>query len=268
MKRVLYSLFLTTLLMVGSSLKKKSPTPFTISALTANGGWNNKTASTSWTFAYSVGVTAGRTYFLAIACDNLGTADGDNGDVTSVSDNAGNTFTKAAEFTNGQGGAASGATVSVWYCSSMLATTTSNSITVNFSGSPAAKAANGYTTTITSGNVIGVDSYTTRADDNLDPGSMSFSSGTSRQYLLFRAMAVENTAVNPTATSGWSTSTASGSSGGGAASNMMIGAENLISTTTSATSDPTVVAADCASLLIGFYEYTPAPLTRRITYID
>jgi hypothetical protein len=61
-------------------------------------------------------VNAGQVLLAVIAVDNNQTTDGDESAVTGVSDPAGNTWSKAAEFTNGQGTAQAGATCSIWYC--------------------------------------------------------------------------------------------------------------------------------------------------------
>src|SRR5438045_3121939 len=74
----------------------------------------DKTSSASWAGTLN-GFTAGRVYVIVIATDNLSTSDGNTNLHSAYSDATGDTWTKAREFTNGQGTAATGATVSVWF---------------------------------------------------------------------------------------------------------------------------------------------------------
>src|SRR6185369_8685241 len=130
--------------------------PSRVNAFTALGSgafFNNKTAGTTWAIATTLGYASGTLVILCIANDNLSTTDGDNGDVISVSDNNGNSYTKAKQFTNGQGSAASGACSSIWFCimnGSGIGTTT----TVTFNGSVTAKAAHFRSFSIGSGNQV------------------------------------------------------------------------------------------------------------------
>ena len=51
---------------------------------------------------------------VVFATDNVSTTDGQTSLHSSVTDSDNNTYTKQCEFTNGQGAAAAGATVSIW----------------------------------------------------------------------------------------------------------------------------------------------------------
>lgn len=222
----------------------------------------SKTAGTSVPVTYTTGsFAAGTLMVAAIASDNLGSgSDGDKSDVASVSDNAGNTFLKAAEFSNVQAGAAAGATVSIWYCVLANAVTSANIVTANFNGSPVAKLIFLGAYTKSAGTTINVTSpIVTLANDNADPGSMALSGLTSREYLFLRFTAGEaNPAATFTPTSGWSADFNTWTTGGGGATNQYILGERLISTATGATSDPTYAAgvADLASVMFAFYETT------------
>lgn len=231
--------------------------------------FGDKTGSTTDTRTYFTTYSSGSFMVCIIACDNIGTTtDGDKGDITSVADDAGNTYTKAIQFTNVQGGAASGATVAVYYCELTTGVTSSNTLTVTYNGSPTATAAALFKVTKGGSTTIGVEGTSTLANDGADPGSMTISSLSNIEHLWFRVTAYESPVVAPTITSTWnntfSPTAGQATSGGGSASNMGIFCEHKVSTSTSETSDPTLSATDNASVLVAFYEYTPASIPRRI----
>ena len=85
-------------------------------SLNTLGSNQNKTAGTSIVLTTCAAAEAGNVVVVIVAKDNTQTTDGNTSEVSSITDSAGgNTWAKAREFCNGQGGAASGATVSVWY---------------------------------------------------------------------------------------------------------------------------------------------------------
>jgi len=227
-----------------------------------------KTAGTSYSPSY--GTNASNTYSIgqlvvaAFAFDNLTGTDGDNSEITSIVDtaHASNTWQKAVEFTNGQGAAAGGATISIWYCVLSEAISLGQGFVVTFNGTVTAKVVSIRAFSIGAGNTVAVQGTTTLANDAADAGSMTLSSLPSREYLFVRAVAIENNTSTPgTPETSWTdlaTNTVAGTTGGSAVSNMWIYAEYRIQTTTSVTSDPTTGAADCASVLVAFYETTAA----------
>lgn len=272
MKRVFYT--------IGTSFLVWSLIAWRVTAFTTVGGSviADKTAAINWTVAYTGGVapsSPGVLMILAVANDNLSAgADGDNGDVTGVTDDAGNTYTKAIQFSNTQAGAAAGANVSIWYCVLANAITTSNSWTVAFAGSVTAK---GYCVRAFNkggSTSVGVEQSGTLANDASDPGSITLSSLTSRsEYLFIRASAYEANSSTVTLDANYSvggnlTSSAQ-TSGGGGATNMGIFMEYRINSSpgTSEATNPTVVSADCASAMTALYEYTPSALPHRIINI-
>src|ERR1041384_4789690 len=85
-------------------------------SLNTLGSNQNKTSGNSIAVTTTAAAESGHLVVVIVAIDNTGTGDGDNSEVNSISDSAGgNTWTKAREFTNGQGAANAGATVSVWF---------------------------------------------------------------------------------------------------------------------------------------------------------
>lgn len=235
---------------------------------------SDKNAISTWTVAYSSSSfthAANELVVVVIALDNIGTTtDGDKGDVTGVSDNAGNTYTKAIEFSNVQTGAGTGATASIWYCQLTNSIIFSNTLTINFNGSVTAKARQAYGFTVASGSTIGKVTGSGLANDAADPGSITLSGLPSREYLFFRVTALEEASgATWTNTAGYTRlyNTAQGTTGGGAASNMSMGVEYKIVTATSETSDPTGNAVDCASAMTGFYEVTSGGATNKPKFL-
>jgi hypothetical protein len=217
----------------------------------------HKTSSSSWSFAPSAALNAGELGVLVIAVDNLDATDGDFNVIQNVTDSAGNTWQKAGEFTNGQGGAGNGATIAIWYTVASATLPTTGSITITLRAALTAKAAIGRAYSIAAGSSVLVAATATRADDGVDPGLVSLSGLVSRGYLFVRGIASEtSTTTALTPTSGWTAWQQAVTSGGGAATNMGARAEQLIATATSASSDPTLFAADHASLIVAFYEVT------------
>lgn len=218
---------------------------------------NSVTAGSSFTTTYISSLAVGRLAVFRYASDNLSNAaDGDKGDVTSITDDAGNVYTKAAEFSNTQSAAAGGATIGIWYCVITNAVTSANIITVQFGGSVTAKAwsINGFT--FSAGSTISVFTpFTTAANDATTVQSASTGTLPSKEYLIFRISAAETSSTFVSAaTGGWTSLGWTGTSGGGSASNMGLFTEMKIATTTSETSTPTGSAsADNATIVIAFY---------------
>lgn len=218
---------------------------------------NRTTAGTSLTSAAVTNtVEVGNAHLILIALDNSGTGDGDNGEVTSVTDSAGNTYTKLGEFTNGNGSAGAGATASLWYSilTSQL-TSGAGTVTANFS-SRTAVAMMGWEATLTSpGQITVAGSLQTLANDAADPGSMTVGSLPSREYLWLRVIASEsNDITGLTVSAGFTTMNLSRANTGTSNTSMIVRGEYIIATGTTKTSDPTLYSADHASLFIALQE--------------
>jgi len=215
----------------------------------------HKTSASSFSFAPSAALNAGELGVLVIACDNLDATDGDFGVIAAVSDSAGNTWQKAAEFTNGQGGAAAGATVAIWYTVAAATLPTTGSITITFRAPLVAKAVVGHRFAKAPDTTVRTAAAAGRADDGVDPGPISLAGLASRQYLFMRGIASESSSTTAlTATTGWTQIGQAVTTGGGSATNIAARGEYLIATATSVTSDPTLFIADHASALVALYE--------------
>jgi hypothetical protein len=227
-------------------------------ALTTGALQQNKTAGTTyapvWVTTYDVGTLG----IMTIALDNIGTTDGDLGDVLSVTDAKSNTWVKLIEFTNGQGTAGAGATISVWYTIITTAVTGGDVITITFNGTVTAKAVSMRGFSMGSGSTINLAASATLANDAVDAGSMSLSPLVNKEYLFIRAIAGESNGIGvgspETSWNGLGTNVIISTSGGGAVSNMSIYSEYRIFSTTSIISNPTTAAIDQASVLLAIEE--------------
>ncbi len=224
---------------------------------------SSKTAATSLTTG-GVGESAavGDVLIVAVAINNVQTTDGETNEVTSVTDTQSNTYVKLKEYCNGQGGAASGATVSLWYSKLTTALVVAvDTVTANFSSSVAAMAMGCKKFTITAGATVTLEASATLANDGADPGSMTLSGLASREYLFFRAIALERADAGLAGmTTGYTEipNAGAGTTGGGAATNMNLCGEFRIFTGTGDTSDPTATAVDNASVYVALKEAAAA----------
>lgn len=100
------------------------------------GTGGNTTAATSIAIVPPANFTANSLAVLALAYDNSGTQGADP--YTSITDNAGNTWTSRANGLNDPGAASAGSTLRI-FTSFVSSLTTSNTITVSFSASTTAK---------------------------------------------------------------------------------------------------------------------------------
>lgn len=219
-------------------------------ALTAQSSTANQASTLTASFAR----TAGRLYVIVVAVDNNQTTDGDEGAVTSIT-HSGESFTKAAEFTNGQGAAQAGATVSIWYLVA-AANAGNNTGTINFSNSTSrdksASTVGEFTRDTT--QTIAVEATNTLANDGADPGSLNATTA-NIECLRVRGIAAETNSITAlTPTTNWTAWDGNQTGGGGSAANMAVRAEHRISTGTGDASDPTLFAADCASVYVAFKE--------------
>jgi len=240
-------------------------------SLNTLGTVQDKTADASDVLTTTAAAEAGNVVVLVVALDNLtGNPDADNGEVTSITDSAGgNTWTKAKEWTNAQGGAAAGATVSVWFSKLTNAIASGGTIPANFTGSPAAVAMSAWEFSIGAGNVVTVEGSAVLADDGIDLGNMSIGGLPNREYLFFRGIASETNNIGQiTVTGGFIAISLNQTSGAGAASNMAVRGEFRIFTNDSEASNPFWVSADHASVFVALKEASDVVLPPRPTIVN
>jgi hypothetical protein len=222
----------------------------------------SKTSGTTLTATVSANVAAGDILIVIIAKDNTGTTDGDFAEVSGVSDSKGNTYTKAKEFTNGQGGAGSGATVSVWFSKITTALGTTDTVTASFASAITAKAMTLAEFSVAAGATLQVAASGATAGDAVSTLSTSITGLASAQYLFIAGDAYEGTCATKTESAGFTSIPSAGTTGGGAATNMCVYGAYQIATATGATYSPTFsAAADIAQVLVAFQERLPQAFT-------
>ena len=148
---------------------------------------NVSTSATSWTFATSAQLTAGNVGVIVLATDNVATTNGNTNDHSSITDAAGNTWTKAREWTNAISAVADAATVSVWYSKASANLASGGNITVNLSGSIAAKAVTCWQFTMGAGNTIVLEGGADKSDVQADAGLITLSASRTPSISLFAA---------------------------------------------------------------------------------
>lgn len=233
------------------------------------------TSSTTCLGSTTTTADVGDIIVVYTATDNTSTTTGTNTEVSSVTDTAGNTYTKFLEYTNSPGGvAADGVTVSVW----MTRVTTqlvagTNNLTATFSGSRVMKVWGGRVFTVAAGSTLtqsatAVPTAVTAANDF---GSASFSGLSSKERLYLRGMGKE---ANTTSALTTTTNYTSLSGGRSANDPLAITAkgEFRIVTATGETSNPTLaVVGDTSSVFVALEElvlsptFTPDPKTLAFT---
>lgn len=240
-------------------------------------------ASTSLTCTVGTqNLEAGNVAVVVCATDNVTASDSATSDHTSVTDSTGaNTYTKLGEFTEGSGGAAAGATVSLWF--SKLTTqlaSGSGTITCNFASVTDKAMHLVGEFTITGGNVVSQAGTTqTEASNGGDAGNLTISGLTSSEYLYVRGIATEsNAAVSMTVTAGGYAAPDAPSDGcnntatGGEATDMGACSEwDIKAASTGDSSNPALVDTtnDNASVYVALQETTPpagAPRRRAIEW--
>lgn len=214
----------------------------------------NNQASTTHTSATTT-AAVGDFVVLVVAVDNNATTDGDEGAVSSVTGGS-NTWTKALEFTNGQGAAQAGATVSVWYTNVTTQMNTGTVITINFTNSASRdeSCSTGWVYTKATGFNGQVDVSATQASDGVDVGALDATTDNAHR-LRVRAIGEEaNDGTQMTATASWTLFTNARSAN--VATAMCVRGEFIINTATGASSNPTlaVTTGDSASAYIAFKE--------------
>ena len=212
----------------------------------------------------------GELVVAVIAVDNNQTTDGDEGAVTGLTDNFGNTWQKGAEFTNGQGAVQAGATCAIWFSkwtNPVAGSPTAGTITVSFSNATSRDASAitvwRFQASDATKTAVVVEATATLASDNTANSGSLDATTASIECLRVRGMAFEQDIVNAgiSPTLFWSAMDTNGTTGGTAATNMSVLGEFIItSTATGAASNPTGsgVLGDWASVYVALKEALPS----------
>jgi hypothetical protein len=224
---------------------------------------STKTAGTtlSATGTLAANIAAGDLILMLVAADNVQTTDGNTTLISSVTltvtGKATTTLSRAREFTNGQGAAAAGATVALWYAVAADSYTTSDGVTwaVNFASSIAAKACLAFSVTKGATTGIAVDGGTDLAVDAAAHPAIALGGLANVEHLFLQAWADEGPfSTAPTVTNGSSLSAANGTSGGSTATNMSVSGGYRVFTGTSNTMTCTLSNVDAAAVYVAFSE--------------
>jgi len=221
---------------------------------------NNATAGTTYAPTTSAILEVGNVGICVLAKDETGTGttDGNNAQFTSMTDGVGNTWTEIYEWCNMlTATAADGACVALYAVRPTTQLASGAAVTITYSASTTRKAVTCDEWTIAPGYVLTVTAGTAPlSNDNADPGALAVVTGVNRDHLFIRGTACESQVTTYTADTdyvafGGSTTTSTSNSGTEATSMGARGESRLATESTSATSDPTVSASDCASIMIG-----------------
>ena len=245
------------------------PVPAAWSSLGTLGSNQSKTANqSSLVLTTSAAAEAGNVVVVAIACDNFGTTDADDGAVSSIIDSAGgNAWSKAREWTNGQGTAQLGATVSLWYSKLTNQINSGGTITANFTNNTSrdATAITAWEFSIGAGNVVTVEATNVSVEDGADIGALDATTPNA-EFLRMRAIAREKDIVDITTwtnTASWTDIPRNGTTGAGTASNMSVLGEFRVSTGTGDSSDPTISGLqDGVTVYVALKEAAPSARNR------
>lgn len=229
----------------------------------ALGTGTSSTNSTACTMTSATTTAAvGDIVLIGVCADNTSTADGDNSEVSSISESGGNTWTKLAEYTNSPtGAAADGVTVSLWMSRITTQISIGTVITANFSGNRVMKFMGGRVYTVAAGNTLtqSAAAVTSEVNGANDFGSSSFSGLSSKERLYFRLMGKEaNTTTALTSTTNYT-----GGPGGRSLNDVnavTMKSEFRIVTATGETSNPTLaVSGDTAGVFVALEELALSP---------
>src|SRR5213594_3234239 len=209
---------------------------------------NHNTASSSWTFTTnSANLAQNNLGVIVVATDNAVITDGNTNTHLSITDAAGNTWTKAREFTNANGTSSTGVTVSVWYSKASTNLASGANITFNLNGlSLTAKAATCWAFTMVTGNSIAVESGADWANDGTDASAITLSGLPNIQHLFIRGTGAEGTATTYTASTNYTAFTHTSSTDGTGSNGTSMGARGefrISPATTTDSTDPTASGA-------------------------
>lgn len=212
-----------------------------------------KVAGASVTGSIEAGVTieAGNVLIVAAATDNATTTDTLSTDL-SVSDTQSNAYTRACEYTNGNGSAEAGVTTAIFYSklTTQLSNAASDTITLSSTSSTIhAKTFVAAEFTITAGTTVSVaGSCATMPDDGVDPSAVTISGLTSAEYLWVHNLGAEgpnsDAYTYDADYSAIGSDTIQGSSGGSQSSNAHTRGRYRIFTGTTDTVDHTSTTTD------------------------
>lgn len=231
-------------------------------SLNTLGSAQNKTSGTTVVITTTAIAQVGNVIIVGVAFDNVFTGSANITETTdlSVTDSAGNTYTRAKEAQHGlTAGGKAGAAIFFSKVTTELAS--GGTITVTHP-TLTARAANAWEFSIGAGNVVTVAGSDMNATNNADPEAMTIGSLANQEYLFVAISAGEapNT-LSYTIDADYTTFTTNGTTGGAAATNMSIRGGFQIFTGTTDTFDAAGGAIDWAQVYVALKEAAPPSFT-------
>jgi len=203
-------------------------------------------------------LAAGNIALLVSVSDNTSTVDGDNSEITRVTDSGGNTWTKLAEYTNSPTAAvADGVTVSIWLTRATAAVAIGGTITITFVSNRTDKCCSAWAYTVATNSTLTKATntpVTSEVNGANDFGSSAFSGLASLQRLYLRGLGKEaNSLTDLTVSSGFTLLTLNRSRNNTNA--VMVRGEFRVNTSTGETSNPAcAVSGDTAGVFVALEE--------------
>lgn len=233
----------------------------TIASVGSIGTNNSAVSGTSLTLTPAATVEVGHFALLVIGFDNLNLetnlgAAGENGlldaHISSITDTGGNAWHLLSQHATLPVAAASGAGVAVAISKIATELDGTDTITITFRAAIVAKAVSGWEFTATDLTVERIARWITA----VDLPARTLDDLPSREYLLLRAAAVEQSTVTFTPSTNYTAMGVALANGGSQAASIAVKAEFRIATLTSDTSDPDAASAsrDAADLYLALWE--------------
>lgn len=237
------------------------------SAIGHYGSAQNKTSGTTLQlFQPAAAIAAGSVIVVAIAVDNQQTTDGVSTLVSSVVGSASGTFTKALEYTNGEGAPNAGVTCAVYYrYVTGTITAGADTITVTLSTAKIAKCAHSYIFSNT-GSTCHVAAVSGSVSD-VDPDLMTLDGLPSREYLFLRVVATERGNFGFGASANYTVILQNTTTAPGDETDVAIGGEYRIFTSTTDSTNPTTGTPQSASVYVAFMD-SPGNVTTAVTGVS
>lgn len=217
-------------------------------------------SSTSWTLTTTAAVDVGEIGVLRTASDNISSVDGDNNEIVSVTGGTG-TWDKLSEYTNSQGAAAAGVTISAWVFTPSGSNAIGTVLTITLASARTQKVAALEKWTTGSGTSLRQTTeaavVTSQVDAGGGFGASSYTGLTNLERLYLRVLGAEmSTTASVSPTSGFSALSTFRSS---TSSPVSLLGEQRVATSTGETSNPSFTpVADKAGMFFALEEYTPS----------
>lgn len=245
-----------------------SPSWAAITSLGDLGSANSAASGTTLVITTTATAEVGNEITVHTGFNNTSGTDADNSEITSIVDSAGNTYAKLCEYTNGETGAGTGITASLYKARVTSQLSSGGTITITYANTITARAARAWEWSATNALEL-VGTCQQAAGDNIDPPSQSISGLSSAETLFIRVIGEEEGSddADLTVTTDYTVITMARELSTGASAGAKIFGEFIIATATGHTSNPSHTNdGDTANLFLALREST-GTTTRKISSI-